>query len=149
MQSPTLQQITDMSRADLCALWTLWFKTPPPRQINRPRLIQILAFETQARLSKGLDRKTQTAIKRLQSHLLEQNTKPRPSTPRLKTGARLIREWNGNTHIVDVTEHGFVWQGNSYASLSAIARAITGAHWSGPRFFGLTTPSVQKGKPNA
>jgi hypothetical protein len=52
-------------------------------------------------------------------------------------GARLLREWNGRRHVVDVIERGFVYEGVSYRSLSAIARRITGAHWSGPRFFGL------------
>jgi hypothetical protein len=55
----------------------------------------------------------------------------------LKPGGRLIREWNGVTHVVDVTETGFLWKGETWRSLSSIAREITGAHWSGPRFFGL------------
>jgi len=59
------------------------------------------------------------------------------ATPALKAGGRLIREWNGVTHVVDVTGTGFVWKGETWRSLSAIAREITGAHWSGPRFFGL------------
>ena len=59
------------------------------------------------------------------------------SSPTLKPGGRLIREWNGVTHVVDVIDGGFVWNGQRYASLSPIARAITGARWSGPRFFGL------------
>jgi hypothetical protein len=56
---------------------------------------------------------------------------------RLVAGARLLREWNGRTHVVDVTEAGYLYEGETYRSLSAIARKITGAHWSGPRFFGL------------
>lgn len=54
-----------------------------------------------------------------------------------QAGARLIREWNGKTNVVDVFEKGFQYKGETYGSLSAIARKITGAHWSGPRFFGL------------
>lgn len=54
-----------------------------------------------------------------------------------QTGARLIREWNGKTNIIDVLDNTFLFEGLEYASLSAIARKITGAHWSGPRFFGL------------
>ena len=53
-------------------------------------------------------------------------------------GGRLLREWNGITHVVEIGEDGFVWRDARYRSLSAIAREITGAHWSGPRFFGLT-----------
>ncbi len=52
-------------------------------------------------------------------------------------GTRLVRDWNGKTHIVDVIEEGFVFQAKVHKSLTAIARQITGAHWSGPRFFGL------------
>ena len=58
-------------------------------------------------------------------------------SPELKPGGRLIREWNGVTHVVDVIDDGFVWNGSRHGSLSPIARAITGARWSGPRFFGL------------
>ena len=55
----------------------------------------------------------------------------------LSPGTRLIREWNGRTIAVEVREDGFVWEDRTYRSLSEIARAVTGAHWSGPRFFGL------------
>jgi hypothetical protein len=56
---------------------------------------------------------------------------------RLKPGAKLIREWRGETHTVIVLEDGFEWRGKRRRSLSVIAQLITGAHWSGPRFFGL------------
>ena len=61
----------------------------------------------------------------------------------LDPGARLVREWNGVSHTVDVTDHGFEWRGERYGSLSAIAREITGARWSGPRFFGLNGRAAQ------
>jgi hypothetical protein len=54
-----------------------------------------------------------------------------------KPGTRFIRDWNGATHIVDVVDGGYLWKGTRYRSLSVIARTITGARWSGPRFFGL------------
>jgi hypothetical protein len=56
--------------------------------------------------------------------------------PTLTPGTRLIREWNGRTIAVEVRDDGFVWNDQSYRSLSQIAREVTGAHWSGPRFFG-------------
>lgn len=72
---------------------------------------------------------------------------PAPRKPRLSrkapqgvilsAGTRLVRDWNGRRHCVDVGDKGFVFDGKTYRSLSAIARKITGAHWSGPRFFGL------------
>lgn len=63
-----------------------------------------------------------------------------PSPPpkvSLTAGTRLIREWNGQTIAVEVTDAGFVWNDRTYRSLTEIAREVTGAHWSGPRFFGL------------
>ncbi|MGQ0589816.1 MAG: DUF2924 domain-containing protein [Sphingosinicella sp.] len=64
-----------------------------------------------------------------------------PVHPRLELtpGTRLVREWNGLTISVEVLEEGFSWADRTWGSLSEIARHVTGAHWSGPRFFGLTS----------
>ena len=63
---------------------------------------------------------------------------PKPEASiRLKPGTRLVREWNGRMHSVLVREDGFEFDGKLYPTLSAVAVRITGAHWSGPRFFGL------------
>jgi hypothetical protein len=69
---------------------------------------------------------------------------PTPSLS-LKPGARLVREWRGHTHTVTVTEDGFEYAGTNYPSLTKIARKITGAHWSGPRFFGLQAKDKDRG----
>ena len=66
--------------------------------------------------------------------------KPLEPEIRLKPGTRLLREWNGKLHAVQVTVDGLMFEERRYASLSHIAREITGAHWSGPRFFGLKKP---------
>jgi hypothetical protein len=55
----------------------------------------------------------------------------------VETSARLVREWRGRAHTVTVTEDGFEYAGVNYPSLTKIAREITGAQWSGPRFFAL------------
>lgn len=60
-----------------------------------------------------------------------------PERRTLSPGTRLLRDWQGRTHVVDVVEGGFLYGGKRHHSLSAIAKQITGAHWSGPRFFGL------------
>ena len=67
------------------------------------------------------------------------NAAPEPTRKlvTLTPGTRLIREWNGQTIAVEVTDAGFSWSDRSWRSLSEIAREVTGAHWSGPRFFGL------------
>ncbi len=94
---------------------------------------RILIFELQAKQFGGLDRKTKAVIKTYQNHKKSPPTKP----PKLKSGAYLMREWNGITHRVEVIDGGFIWNEAQYKSLSSIAKLITGAHWSGPRFFGL------------
>ena len=86
----------------------------------------------------GLSR---ASLKRLQE--LADNPEGRGPPPdqaaSLRPGAKLVREWHGSTHIVLVTNTGFDYAGSSYQSLTQIAKLITGAHWSGPRFFGLMT----------
>jgi hypothetical protein len=59
------------------------------------------------------------------------------AAPELTAGTRLVREWNGRTIDVIVTESGMIWEGRTYRSLSAITREVTGTTWSGPRFFGI------------
>jgi len=61
-----------------------------------------------------------------------------PAVERLRPGTRLVRRWHGATYAVLVTDDGFTFEGKAFTSLTEIARAITGAGWSGPRFFGLT-----------
>ena len=66
------------------------------------------------------------------------SSKATTKTPKaLPPGSRLVREWHGNIHTVDVRADGVMYDGRRYRSLSEVARAITGARWSGPRFFGL------------
>jgi len=101
---------------------------------------RVLAYEIQVRRHGGL---TKTALK----DLARKEGKRKQSSKTalgLKPGGRLLREWNGTTHVVDVTEDGFLWRGQTYRSLSVIARTITGSHWSGPRFFGLTKTGANK-----
>jgi hypothetical protein len=63
--------------------------------------------------------------------------RPKSRRRRLGQGSKLFREWHGETHEVLVLEKGFAWCGETYQSLSAIARGITGAHWNGWAFFGF------------
>lgn len=77
-------------------------------------------------------------------------TPKRSKAERLKPGGRFIRDWAGTGHVVDVIPEGYRWKNRTYRSLSAIAREITGAHWSGPRFFGLAAScDARRSKPKA
>ena len=128
---PLVTELEAMDRAALVAAWSEIFGTPVPKRLSSPFLRRFLGFEIQARQFGGLQK---GFVEKLAKANNEQaDTK----SPALKPGGRLIREWNGVTHAVDVVEGGFIWDGQRHSSLSAIARAITGARWSGPRFFGL------------
>lgn len=129
----TLADLATMDRAALLAAWSDLFGSPAPKGISRSFLRRFIAFELQAKQSKGLSKSVMAALKRTETRAQQ----PTTAAQRLKPGGRLLREWNGVTHVVDVTEAGYVWKGESWRSLSVIAREITGAHWSGPRFFGL------------
>ena len=65
------------------------------------------------------------------------NSPPLPAGS-VSAGTHLVREWNGRTYQVEVIDNGYRFDGKTYPSLTTIAKRITGTHWSGPRFFGLT-----------
>lgn len=108
-----------------------------PPKISRDLLVLGIAYRRQEMKHGGLGkatlRKLQTLAKALR---ITGQVGPSPSLA-LKPGVRLVRKWHSRTHTVTVTEYGFEYGGKSYTSLSQIAKKITGAHWSGPRFFGL------------
>lgn len=129
MNLPTVSEIEAMDRAALLAAWERFFDTPVPKGLSQAFLRRILAFEVQARRMGGLPN---GFLKQL-DRLVEYGAPTSGPAP----GGRLLREWNGVTHVVEVLDDGYRWKGDTHRSLSAIARAITGTHWSGPRFFGL------------
>jgi len=90
----------------------------------------MIAYRLQERAFGGLDRESLRFLHGLAPH----GGSPRR---RLKPGTVLVRDYQGQRHTVTVVCDGFDWQGATYPSLSAIARAITGTAWSGPRFFAL------------
>jgi hypothetical protein len=122
---------------DLRGEWRRLYRCEPPR-ISRDLLIRGIAYRRQelkhgGGLGKATRRKLKTLAKMFRT---TGRVGPDPGLS-LKPGARLVREWHGRTHTVTVTEDGFEYAGVSYPSLTKVARKITGAHWSGPRFFGL------------
>jgi hypothetical protein len=136
VRTPQYVQATT-SLDELRSEWRRLYDHDPPR-ISRDLLILGIAYRQQeiehGGLGKATLRKLQTLAKTLRTR---GRIGPTPDLT-LKPGARLIREWRGRTHTVTVTEDGFEYGGTSYPSLSTIAKKITGAHWSGPRFFGLS-----------
>ena len=124
--------------AELRKQWEALFETPPPRY-NRRFLENRLAYRIQELAYGGLKPET---LKVLATHAvrLEKGAttgRAKPDTDMPVEGTQLLREWGGVMHRVTVVREGFDWEGRRYASLSAIARAITGTQWNGPAFFGL------------
>ena len=104
-----------------------------PSRLRVQTLRRLLAYEIQARALGGLSPKEQRALKAIAGGKGagdEGATNP-------SAGTHLVREWNGRTYRVEVTDEGYVLDGTTYRSLSAVAKRITGTAWSGPRFFGL------------
>ena len=99
-----------------------------------------MAYGIQAQAFGGLDAKTLQLLRKANG---ANGAPPKPRRTRLAKGSKLFREWHGETHEVLVLDKGFAWRGETYQSLSAIARAITGAHWNGWAFFGLKRPAKQ------
>lgn len=117
---------------ELRALWHSTFRTPPPPPFTKDLMARFICWHIQEQSLGGLDYKTTRLLEGL-----ARGDKPGGLTRRLKVGSVLVREYQGERHTVTVVSDGFVWRDITYASLSTIARAITGTAWSGPRFFGV------------
>jgi hypothetical protein len=100
-------------------------------------LIRTIAYRMQELAYGGLSKATQRKVDALTKELERKGSIVVTPDLSLRPGARLVREWRGRTHTVVVTQDGFEYAGKTFPSLIKIAHAITGAHWSGPRFFGL------------
>ena len=121
--------------AELALTWEQQEGSAAPN-IGPALLRRMLAYRLQERQLGGLPAVIARELDRAAA--VGSSTSIQPQRKELTPGARLIREWNGRTITVTVTEHGFLWEGQTRRSLSEIACEVTGAHWSGPRFFGLT-----------
>jgi hypothetical protein len=135
-----LDRLGTCPRAELIELWEAAYRRPPPKGISRRLLEYAAAYHIQAQRYGGLKPSTRRKLLQIaqQHRASKESGQPVPKKrARLAPGTRLIRDWHGRTHTVDVLDGGFRYDDRTYKSLSEIARLITGAHWSGPRFFGL------------
>lgn len=124
-----LREIADMPKGDLQRRWTKLTGRPVPR-LSTGMLRLALSYEMQA---KALGRLSRTNRARLDA-----STPTRGRAMSLAPGMRLVREWQDSVYVVTITESGdILWNGQSWKSLSEVARTITGTRWSGPAFFGL------------
>ena len=132
--SDRLDRLTAMPVDELRQEWRRLYRAPAPR-LSRSMLILAIAYRIQDQASGGMGIRV---MRRLDASGSMEGGIERPSSRRgLPPGTRLVRDWNGRTYVLTVTEDGIAYDGETFRSLSQVARRITGAHWSGPRFFGL------------
>ena len=139
------ERINDLpakDRKNLLKVWAEVFPSPPPPKLRKELLVPILAYRIQEREFGGL---SQTARRQLELLIVKNRTKAVPAnrTKAVAAPAKLIRGWRGEVHEVLIIEDGFIYRGETFKSLSPIARRITGTPWSGPAFFG-TRPKDRK-----
>ena len=132
-----LQALAEMDYDALRSEWRRLYRAHPPKRVARDLLVLGVAWKIQEQAYGGLGAATKRRLADLAKTMEQDGDLARRRVARLKPGAKLIREWRGETHTVIVLEDGFEWRGKRRRSLSVIAQLITGAHWSGPRFFGL------------
>ncbi len=132
-----LQALEQMDYATLQSAWRRLYRAHPPKRVARDLLMLGVAWKIQEQAYGGLGAATKRHLADLAKTMERDGDVTRNRLTRLKPGAKLVREWHGEAHTVIVIEDGFEWNGRHWRSLSAIAREITGVHWSGPRFFGL------------
>ena len=148
---PELDGLKALSIHELRTEWRRTFRRHPGPGLTRTLLIGMLAYQRQAETHGDLSPRHVAFLDRVVARMARapEEQGRRPLVPPLPTnsmqpGTVLVREWNGKAEAVTVVEGGFLWGGTTYATLSAVANAITGRHWNGFAFFGLKAPAPRR-----
>ncbi len=134
-------EIDRLTNLPLSALRQQWHRAHPDRQMPKglPRdlLVRTIAWRLQEKTFGHFPAALVRKLDRLSEQLTRSGTIDVERTAMIKSGTTLTRHWRGATHRVVALEEGYLYANQRYASLSEVARDITGTRWSGPRFFGL------------
>ena len=131
---PSLRTLANAQRKHLREQWRTMYRCDPPQGIPGCWLRVAVAFRLQERTHGALKPSLHRQL-RLQADPAVD--RPAPGCTKAAPGTILVREWQGISHTVTILDKGVSYDGKLYRSLTAVADAITGAHWSGPEFFGL------------
>jgi Protein of unknown function (DUF2924) len=131
-----ISQLRTLDIAGVREKWAALFGFNPSPLLGRPFMIGSISYRIQEKRFGGLKPSIQRLLDQV-SEAAPGGALPRLPRSRASAGTVLIREWRGVRHRVTVLDDAVVYRGQRYQSLSEVARIITGAHWSGPRFFGL------------
>ncbi|WP_347271296.1 DUF2924 domain-containing protein [Rhizorhabdus histidinilytica] len=132
-----LAALATMSPAQLRGEWLQLFGSSAP-PVGHKLLALAIAHRLQEKAKGGLPAKLAREIETMVRQLGKGEEIKASVSATLRPGTQLVREWRGTTHRVMILDDAYLYRDERYGSLSEIARKITGAHWSGPRFFGLT-----------
>ncbi|HVI49640.1 MAG TPA: DUF2924 domain-containing protein [Candidatus Sulfotelmatobacter sp.] len=129
-----LASLPELATEILKSRWQELYGREVPAHLSRSLLLRSIAHRLQEQAYGAL----KPAVRRLVDQAADEVNKPTTApAPTYKPGTRLLREWRGETHEVILLNDGVQYRGERLRSLSEAARRITGARWSGPRFFGL------------
>jgi hypothetical protein len=145
-QASVAARIADMSRLPIADIWALWdrYFSSRPMNPNRAFLESRIAYKLQEEAFGALSTTTRQRLEAIGAKHSQIKLRARPRDFHFAPGTVLLREWGEREHKVAVTAEGvFEYEGKTFKSLTAVARAITGTHWSGPLFFGLSKGGAQ------
>ncbi|NGX97231.1 MAG: DUF2924 domain-containing protein [Candidatus Afipia apatlaquensis] len=139
-----LKEVARSFKSSLIDRYRQLFGRDPPKAFGPDLLRRSVAHRLQENAYGGLSKPAQRELNRL-VRLMIARPDARLRIPRqVKTGTELVRDFRGKSHRVQIMQDGFLYDGKVYASLSEIARLITGTRWNGPRFFGLRRNAAEK-----
>ena len=139
--------LQELALHDLRIVWRRVHRGEPPARLSRDLMLRAIAHRMQERAHGGLAPALKRRLRALITEIEAKGTDAFDPAITVKAGARLVREWGGRVHTVLVLDDGFDYEGERYRSLTQIAARITGAHRSGPRFFGIRKPASRPAAP--
>ena len=124
--------------------WLALYGSEPPRHVSRELLTRAVAYRIQEQARGGLKPSTRRLLVRLGNDARRGQPLKFEPTASASAGTVLVRDWHGTAHEVRVLDQGVLYKRRRYRSLTEVAKLITGAHWNGPRFFGLRSKRGQE-----
>ncbi|WP_374338525.1 DUF2924 domain-containing protein [Leeia sp.] len=140
-QASVAARIAELASLPIAELWLIWdrYFSSRPLNPNRAFIESRIAYKLQEEAFGGLAPATRQRLEAIGAKHSQIKLRAKPREFDFAPGTILLREWGEREHQVTVTAEGlFAYDGHTFKSLTAVARHITGAHWSGPLFFGLT-----------
>lgn len=146
MSMPSQDELSRLTAAQLRAEWRNAHKGQiMPKGVGRDLATRAILWRRQERMHGGLPTSVRRELENFVKQLIQTGHIKLGQGIKLKPGTKLVRQWHGTIYQVQVLEEGFEFEHRQYSSLTKIAREITGAAWSGPRFFGLTPKGSANG----